>query len=103
MKGLGDSRRSPSSVGGAQEELRRSEKVDGWVSGGGSTERLPPWRFRSARRMTSWSYRSDSDDRRHPNVVLPAVTEWMAWMACGFCYDDPFRVAVGSSYEITVR
>ena len=26
------------------------------VSGGGSTERLPPWRLRSTASMTSWSY-----------------------------------------------
>ena len=45
-KGLGDSRRSPSSVGEAHEELRRSKDLAGRVSGGGPIERLPPWRFR---------------------------------------------------------
>ena len=31
--------------GGAQDGLRRSDKLAGGVSAGGSTERLPPWRF----------------------------------------------------------
>ena len=36
----------------------------------------------------------------HPSVPLPTVA---SWMACTSCYDDPFKVAVGSPYAITVR
>ena len=71
--GLGDSRRSPSSVWQGQRRLRRSDELAGAVSAGGSTERLPPWRFSPSSLIVEGVPRSaDARHRARPDAVASA-------------------------------